>query len=324
MAQGEGTQLQQKRVMNHGHVDHLRGLCDHFLADDVSFLMVAVQQLFTVVPALGECEFPGQVHGILHARIHALPTGRAVHMGRIPGQESASNAILRDEPFIDHELAEPGAACDLPILSGPFIQDVLNFLFRRISAPRARSAIEYDAPSLCPDGKEPQHGICAKIGVHEMRVLLLLDCYVCQEPAPLDRVSVKGKVQPMTHLGMRAIGPHDPSRGHRSGVSLRTADLRYNPVIVLCERDKLGLSLDVDALLRKLFDQKMLCRGLRYEHPGGQGAFGPVQFDLSERFLWCLENHPVHRRGIGVFEKLLNIYGGIQHLQRALPNDKRL
>ena len=88
-------------VVSHGghHGEPPRGL-QHLVANRAAFSAIAVEQRFRGLAPAHQRQLPGQIERILHAGVHTLSTGRAVHMRRVAGHEHAPSAIVADLAFV--------------------------------------------------------------------------------------------------------------------------------------------------------------------------------------------------------------------------------
>src|ERR1700685_2734626 len=82
-------------------------ILEHLVSDVAALGTVTVEQLIPTGSANNQSQLPGEVEGILHAGIHALPARGAVNMRRISYQEYGSRAVVRNLAAIDPETREP-------------------------------------------------------------------------------------------------------------------------------------------------------------------------------------------------------------------------
>ena len=79
---------------------HLRRYCP-------ALLIVTVQQRDMRPPLYDEGEFPGEIVCVLNARIHPLPTGRAVDVRGIAGEEGMTDAETCYLPVVQAKGGKP-------------------------------------------------------------------------------------------------------------------------------------------------------------------------------------------------------------------------
>src|SRR6185312_4045759 len=69
---------------------HHVSLAQHGTLHGIPLRLIAVEQRRIGPTTADEREFPGEIHGILDARIHSLTAGRAVDVGRVARKKYAS------------------------------------------------------------------------------------------------------------------------------------------------------------------------------------------------------------------------------------------
>ena len=87
-------------VVGGGDPGHPVGEGDDALGDGAALGFVAVE-----LPG-GECLAEGV--SVLDAGVHALTTGRAVHVGGVAGEQQAAGPVVVGDPVVDPEPGGPG------------------------------------------------------------------------------------------------------------------------------------------------------------------------------------------------------------------------
>src|SRR3546814_10409721 len=111
------------------------------------------QQCRIAVAAQRVCELPAEIDGVLDAGVHALAAGRAVDVGGVAGQATASLAISCRQSLVDAEGRKP-ARIEPPNPGRAVAVDLrLQLRHRGRSVLRCR---DRPAPSEQPPGSEEQ------------------------------------------------------------------------------------------------------------------------------------------------------------------------
>src|SRR5215813_9204040 len=111
----EIADMLRHRAMERRHFRDPIGQCQDSPRDRLTLHTITVEQRRWCVLRCHERELPGQIGGILYARIHTLSTGGAMDMRRITSQENTSNSKLLDLAPRDMERGQPAgiSECDV-------------------------------------------------------------------------------------------------------------------------------------------------------------------------------------------------------------------
>ena len=128
----------QDRVAHDRDLGHDGRVAQHLVADRAALRRVAVEQRGRAPALAHQRELPGEVERVLHAGVHALAAGRAVHVRGVAGEEDAADAVVLHLALVDAEAAEPERVVRAQRRRRALVEQRLDVGERRVRATRAR------------------------------------------------------------------------------------------------------------------------------------------------------------------------------------------
>jgi len=247
----------QQGLPHQGHSGQDPGIAQHLITNTAAFLGVGLQQLRPGLVLKHQGELPRQVEGVLHAGVHALPTGWAVDVGRITGQEDTANALTVDLALIDPEVAQPDRIVGAIAGSQPLLHQALDLLERWIRSLRSRD-IANDAEAIHVDWKQGQD----PIGIPNHRHLIggcgAVELHVRQDPVRFQGFTAEGQTEAVAHHAVGAITAQQIAALHRLLAAVSPAELRADSALGLRKIGELDLAFNLHATLRQQLGQHRL------------------------------------------------------------------
>ena len=119
--------LRDRIAQGHDPRGQVRPVQDAF-GDRLAFGGVRVEEGLPGGPLEDQGKLPGEVVGVLNARVQPLAAGRAVDVRRVSRDEAAADAELGDDPAVEPEERDPGRVVDDRPLRPVRVEDGLDLL----------------------------------------------------------------------------------------------------------------------------------------------------------------------------------------------------
>ena len=132
------AELLKDRILRHGNRRKPPGIGQHVLRHGAAILGITVQEVRICLPPHNQGQFPSQIEGILHARVHALSSGRTVNMGSIAGDEHPAHPVGIHLPLVDAKRRQPDRPEKAHRSRDAAINDLLDFFQGGIDSRSAR------------------------------------------------------------------------------------------------------------------------------------------------------------------------------------------
>ena len=192
-------------------------------------------------------------------------------MGRISGKQDSAVTVVVHDAFVDEKLTQPETLLNGPASGCSGVEHALEFSFGGRDTGvfgLSGSSVDDDSPATVSRGEEPDHSLVGQAGAKELRITILIDFEVTEDPASVDGGAREVQVKSMADPRVRTIGADHPGKSCLGIAIVRGVNLTCDAVRIDAKLTQRSVSLDLDALFAEPFDQGRLGRGLREKQSG--------------------------------------------------------
>jgi hypothetical protein len=290
----------QGAAPKHGECGQAAGVRQHLAADLAALDAVAVEQRALLrQTAADQGQLPGEIAGILDARVHALAACGAVNMGGVAGEEHAAGAIVGHLALVDAERGQPDRRGRLEAAGPAPVEHRLHLLERRVCPASALRRV----PGIGDNPVSPRRYREQRqrtVGVPEHRQLIRLrpdtrEMHVGQNPVARQRVALELHPETVPHGAVGAIATDQPSGLQRLLAPVRVTQGGRDLVRSGDEPRQFDLALHLQPAGTQMLPQQALGLALgEHERVGvrrgerGEGNMGDLAIagkDVGRRYL---------------------------------------
>lgn len=156
-----GAERQGPGGLGHGEADDAAAAAEDGPADGVAFGLVGVEESGVRVAAQDGGELPAEVRGVLETGVHALPAGRGVDVGGVPGQEDPAHPVRGGLALVAVEAGHPASLAHAVVAAEREPGDLPDLVeIERLAVGDVTTAVPADDPVVAvAEGGDEGEGV---------------------------------------------------------------------------------------------------------------------------------------------------------------------